>query len=114
MRNSKIDAFTLGEDKVISLTSKVGLTVRKDFNGSGLNQVAFGGVGLTHEDIDYNDKGSWEMLDCEIIIIPIRRRKIKESSSMRNAKIDMIMQILNDDKHWEDVKEEKKINSDDF
>lgn len=97
---SKATAEILGEKEVITLKARIAFTLRKEIKGSIFNQIAFGGVGLTVEDVEYNEKGSWEMIACDIIIIPRERKVMKDSSPIKNGRIDHIMQCLNNDKYW--------------
>ena len=103
MINSEQTGEILGEDKVVGFQARIVYCVRENIQGSGLNQIMLGGVGLTPETIDYNEDGHWEMMECDVIIIPKNRKVIKGNSIVKNGRIDQVMLNLSNDKDWEEI-----------
>ena len=98
MINSEEVKDLLGEDSAYGFQARIAFSVA---DKKGFNQIRFGGVGLTLEEQDYDkEKGGWEMVECDIIIIPTAKKVLKDSSSVRNGRIDQVMQVLSEDKHW--------------
>jgi len=96
-------ATLLGVDKVFSYQARLVRCVRKV---KGMNQVTMGVVGLSSDDQDYNEKGEWERMDCDVIIVPHKKYFPKED---RSSRIDQIMFALSDDNRWtEETKQIKK------
>lgn len=71
--NSKMAAFSLGEDIVMAGVASIILTdntqhLPENLKGEGYKKYMIGGAIVTDSEIPIS--GQWDMMECEVIIIP--------------------------------------------
>ncbi len=113
MSRSKLLAMLLGEKKVFSIPAKIifgqagnyGTEMHNELSKEGLYYMMFGGSGYVDDKILAPDSG-WQMLECEIIVIPKRiYRKNKEPEFEHLQMSQALTSGFAIRDHWEECEE---------
>jgi hypothetical protein len=98
--------------KKYSFHARLAITGPRD--AFGLDQFIIGGPIIAHPEQDSLVKsGEWEMLECEIIIIPKKiHRKI--NPAFKNIRLDHAAQLVSSDKDWSEPEEFKQSKDEEY
>lgn len=93
MNREDLLAMMLGEKKVFSVPAKLVFGLAGTYHQDppkGLHQIMFGGIGFTTDKI-LAPNGGWQMLECELIIIPKRIRRKNKEEGFEHLRVDQAM-----------------------
>ena len=83
----------------LQFKGRLAISGPREKGSENLSQYIVGGALVGLKDMPVTKSDGWEMIECDVIIIPTKiHRKVHES--FKGAKLDMVAQIVHDGRKW--------------